>query len=155
MFRNPTGTRSRDHKHNCNPWWSVVKSPPANARDVFHPGVRNIPWGRRWQPTPVFLPRESHEQSSLVGYSPQGRTRSDMNSWLNAHINDTRWPEGRAGDLLSAQWHHQGNGRLKDSPVPMMQDCIFEHIIKSLISRPITSRTLQKPISESHNINVP
>ena len=28
------------------------------------------PWRRRWQPTPVFLPRESHGQRSLVGYSP-------------------------------------------------------------------------------------
>ena len=29
-----------------------------------------IPWRRAWQPTLVFLPRESHEQGSLVGYSP-------------------------------------------------------------------------------------
>ena len=29
-------------------------------------------WRRKWQPTPVFLPRESHEQRSLTGYSPWG-----------------------------------------------------------------------------------
>ena len=29
------------------------------------------------QPTPVFLPRESHGQRSLVGYSPQGHKESD------------------------------------------------------------------------------
>ena len=28
------------------------------------------PWRRAWQPTPEFLPRESHGQRSLVGYSP-------------------------------------------------------------------------------------
>ena len=28
------------------------------------------PWRRAWQPTPVFLPGESHGQRSLVGYSP-------------------------------------------------------------------------------------
>ena len=28
----------------------------------FHPWVRKIPWGRAWQPTPVFLPGESHGQ---------------------------------------------------------------------------------------------
>jgi len=28
------------------------------------------PWSREWQLTPVFLPRESHGQRSLVGYSP-------------------------------------------------------------------------------------
>ena len=35
-------------------------------------------WRRRWQPTPVFLPRESHGQRSLVGCSPWGHTESDM-----------------------------------------------------------------------------
>ena len=32
--------------------------------------VRKIPWRRAWTATPVFLPRESHGQRSLVGYSP-------------------------------------------------------------------------------------
>ena len=32
-----------------------------------------IPWRRKWQPTPVFLPGESHGQRSLAGYSPWGR----------------------------------------------------------------------------------
>ena len=36
-----------------------------------------ISWRREWQPTPVFLPVESHGQRSLVGYSPQGRKESD------------------------------------------------------------------------------
>ena len=30
------------------------------------------PLGSAWQPTPVFLPGESHGQRSLVGYGPQG-----------------------------------------------------------------------------------
>ena len=33
--------------------------------------------------TPVFLPRESHGQRGLVGYSPQGRKESDMTEWLH------------------------------------------------------------------------
>ena len=37
----------------------------------FPPWVRKIRWRRAWQPTPVFLPRESHGQS-LAGYSPLG-----------------------------------------------------------------------------------
>ena len=32
--------------------------------------VRKICWRRAWQPTPVFLPGESHGQRSLVGYGP-------------------------------------------------------------------------------------
>ena len=31
-----------------------------------------IPWRRKWQPTPVLLPGESHGQRSLAGYSPRG-----------------------------------------------------------------------------------
>ena len=33
---------------------------------------KNWRWRRKWQPTPVFLPGESHGQRNLVGYSPQG-----------------------------------------------------------------------------------
>ena len=36
----------------------------------FDPWVGKIPWRRAWQPTAVFLPRESHGQRSLVGYGP-------------------------------------------------------------------------------------
>ena len=39
--------------------------------------VGKIPWRRKWQPTPVFLPGESHGQRSLAGYSLGGRTESD------------------------------------------------------------------------------
>ena len=27
------------------------------------------PWGKKWQPTPVFLPGKSHGQRSMAGYS--------------------------------------------------------------------------------------
>ena len=36
-----------------------------------------ILWRRKWQPTPVFLPGESHGRRSLVGCSPWGHTESD------------------------------------------------------------------------------
>ena len=52
----------------------VVKNPPVNAgrhkRHRFDPWVRKIPWRRAQQPTPVFLPGESHGQRGLAGYSP-------------------------------------------------------------------------------------
>ena len=44
----------------------------------FYPWVRNIPWRRKLQPTPVFLTGEFHGQRSLVGYSPSGHQESDM-----------------------------------------------------------------------------
>ena len=41
-----------------------------HKRHGFDPWVGKIPWKRIWQPTPVFLPGESHGQRSLVGCSP-------------------------------------------------------------------------------------
>ena len=46
------------------------------------PGVGKIPWRRKWQPTPVFLPGISHGQRSLAGYSPWGCKESDMTEHL-------------------------------------------------------------------------
>ena len=57
------------------PGGSVVKNPPANvggARGGFDPWVRKIPWRRKWQLTPVFLPGECHGQRGLTGHSPWG-----------------------------------------------------------------------------------
>ena len=39
--------------------------------------VEKIPWKSAWQPTPILLPRESHGQRSLAGYSPKGHKESD------------------------------------------------------------------------------
>ena len=58
----------------------MVKNPPANAgRPRFNPWVK-IPWRRKWQPTPVFLPGKSRAKRSLAGYSPRGckRVRQDL-----------------------------------------------------------------------------
>ena len=37
-----------------------------NGRYRLDPWVRKIPWSRQWQPSPVFLPGESHGQKNLV-----------------------------------------------------------------------------------------
>ena len=56
---------------------TVVKNPP-NRRLRFSLQVGKIPWRRKRQPTPVFLPGESHGQRRLVGYSSRGRKELDM-----------------------------------------------------------------------------
>ena len=42
----------------------AIKEPACKCRKFkrsrFHPWVREIPWRRAWQPTPTFLPGESH-----------------------------------------------------------------------------------------------
>ena len=60
----------------------TVKSLPAMWETMFNPWVGKIPWGRPWQPTPVFLPGESHGQRSLEGSSLWDHKESDMTEWL-------------------------------------------------------------------------
>ena len=56
----------------------MVKNLPAMQETWFNPRVGKIPWRRKWQPTPVFLPGESRGQRRLMGYSPWGHEESDM-----------------------------------------------------------------------------
>ena len=51
------------------------------GRPRFSPWVGKIPWRRKWLSTPVFLPRESHGQRSLGGYSPWGCEESAVTVW--------------------------------------------------------------------------
>ena len=63
------------------PYDSAVKEPVCQCRrHRFNSWVRKIPWRRKWQPTPVFLPGQSHGQWSLVGYSPWGHKESDRSN---------------------------------------------------------------------------
>jgi len=51
----------------------------------FDPWVEKIPWSRKWQLTPVFLPGKRHGQRNLVGCSPWGRKESDTAEQLSTH----------------------------------------------------------------------
>ena len=54
------------------PGGSDGKESACNAGDPGSIPLGKIPWRRKWKPTPVFLPEESHGQRSLAGYSPWG-----------------------------------------------------------------------------------
>ena len=71
------------------PGSTVVKNLPADEGDTGDRssipvglggggGREKIPWSRKWQLTPIFLPEKFHGQRSPVGYSPWGRKESDM-----------------------------------------------------------------------------
>ena len=45
-----------------------------------------IPWRREWQPTPLFLPGESHGQRTQAGYSPWGLEESDTTEQLTLSL---------------------------------------------------------------------
>ena len=73
-------------------WWRFTdcasgKEPACQCRrhkrHGFHPWVGKIPWRRAWQPTPIFLPEESHGESSLTGYIVHGVAQCW--TWLKWH----------------------------------------------------------------------
>ena len=73
----------------CLPSWYKPLPPPRNP---LHPleirrfmGYFSCLLWCKWQPTPVFLPGESHGQKSLVGYGAWGHKESDSTEWLNTH----------------------------------------------------------------------
>ena len=67
-------------------WLSSWECARQCRRCRFGPWVGEIPWRRKWQPTPVFLPGKSHGRRSLAGYSPWGLKRVGHDlviKWLN------------------------------------------------------------------------
>ena len=81
--------------------WNGKKSTCQCRRHGFNPWVRKMPWRRKWQPTPVFLPGKSHGQRSLTGYVVHiVAEESDVTYWLNSNnIKNT---------LSVFVWTHQG-----------------------------------------------
>ena len=70
----PGGASEKESACQCN----------ISKRPRFDPWVGKMPWRRKGQPTPVFLPGKSHAQRSLVGYSPWGCKESDMTEHFSA-----------------------------------------------------------------------
>ena len=66
------------------PWWlSGLESACQCRRHRFEPWVTKIPWRRKWQPSPAFLPGKYQRQRNLVGCSPWGGKKLDITYSLN------------------------------------------------------------------------
>ena len=67
-------------------WWLCADQESAcqYRKHWFNPWVRKIPWRRNWQPTPVFLPGESHGQSGRL--QSMGLQRVRYNWATNTHV---------------------------------------------------------------------
>ena len=58
-------------------WWLRGKEAPCRCkRCEFNPWVGKSTWRKKWQPTPVFLPRKSHGQRNLADCRPGGSQKS-------------------------------------------------------------------------------
>ena len=69
----------------------------------FDPWVGNIPWWRKWQPTPIFLPGKSHGQRSLAGCSPRGCKESDTTEHTQQH-NSQHTVNALSSEIVNQQY---------------------------------------------------
>ena len=72
------------------PRWHIGKESACRFRRHkrlgFDPWVGKMPWRRKWQTTPIFLPGTFCGQRSLVGYSPWGSKQSDTTEQTSTEI---------------------------------------------------------------------
>ena len=69
----------------CFPHSSVVKNLPAVLETQVQSLGGKIPWRRKWQVTPVFLPGKSHGKRNVLGYSSGGHKESNTTE-VTAHV---------------------------------------------------------------------
>ena len=133
-----SGFRHRGSKHSNDvisppsrlPWWftreRVCLGCRRHRRRGSDPWVGQIPWRRERQPTPVFLPGESHGQGSLVGCSPWGHSRLDT-TWQLTLTHSTLWGRLPQVSLVSPFCRRDLVAKVKgmlaalDSPIPAQQ----------------------------------
>ena len=88
----------------------MVKNPLAKRGDIRDAGLISgsgrSPGVWKWQPTLVFLPRESYGQRSLAGYRPWGGKESDVIKRLSAYA---RTVQPKKPCLLAARKTQQTN----------------------------------------------
>ena len=87
----------RRSQHRCSeqlPWRLSGKASPCQGRrHRFNAWARKVPWRKKRQPTPVFLPGKSHGRRSLAGCSPRGceRDRQDLATQQNNNSKSKLW----------------------------------------------------------------
>ena len=61
----------------------TVKNLPAMQETGFHPWVGKMPWRRKWQSIPIFMPGKSQRQRNLAGCSPWSHKELNMTEQLS------------------------------------------------------------------------
>ena len=124
------------------PWWLCGKESTCQfKRHTSSLWVEKIPWRKKWQPTPVFLPVKSHGQKTREGYSPGGSqsVRHDLATEFTGTHTYTK-KHGRASMVSSFQpwpWEQAGSREVQSAaPVSLLLQSWFHLICFSLHFRP-------------------
>ena len=109
---------------------------PTNARRCrFDPWVRKIPWSRKWQPTPLFLPWKSH------GFPVYGVSRI-RHSWARTHTPIHNWQQGTRNLTL---WY-KGNA-LEINKSPQLLELCLSGKTYIKMSSTVLTQILDSPIA--------
>ena len=82
----PGQTQPRDRAKRYGESLLILMLRNHSERRGNNESVRKIPWRRKWQSAPVFLPGKFHRLRRLVGYSPWGLKESDMTERFHFHF---------------------------------------------------------------------
>ena len=87
-----------------------------------------MPWSRKQQPTPVFLPAESHRQRSLAGYSTWSHNESDRTEATeHSHIHDPlrsqTHTDTRCWAFVQRLWRMKAEGDGRREPTRLLGRC--------------------------------
>ena len=90
--QSPSDTEGQLYPYICMCKWcsclprlfSGKESACQGRRPRFDPWVSKIPWRRKRQPSPAFLPEKPHGQRSLAGYSSRGHRGLDTTECTGA-----------------------------------------------------------------------
>ena len=105
------------------PWRLSGKESSCPCSDCrFHPRVGKIPWRRKWQPTPVFLPGKSLGQRSLAGCSPWGHKEQDTTWRLNSN---------NRKESLARLFQTKASIKESQSPISLRTCCCTESLAGS------------------------
>ena len=148
------------------PWWLSGKASTCQCRRCkgcgFDPWVRKIPWSKKWQPTPVFLPGKFHGQRSLSGYSPWGHKELDPTEQL------TLWLSlDKCGKVFEALSISLGTWWMLDIIVLVgINDCFvqslggmcslwlsFPCILRALVSSVLCEQGHSSSVAASHSLH--
>ena len=114
------------------------------TRCRFSPWVGRMPWGRKRQPTLVFLPGKSHGQKSLAGYGPQGHKESEMTEATQhsehwgacIFLNYSLWGKGNPPTILVV-----GEGNSSPLQCSCLENPMDREAWRATVHRLVKSRT--------------